>query len=506
VLDRLRKPSTVRSLAHALRRVLPRRVPVRKIGRVTGFVVVALVGAWLGLLVGGREATPVGPVNTHMAAHFSWSGDTEIRVGPLGTLTLDTHDGPIGITVNVDQLNVTDARALVDDPNAFDGLESWVSDDARDAIKRLVIRSTVSALVGALLLSVVVYRRRTRRVAFVFGTACALVFGTLGAAAATWNPRSVSQPKYTGLLVSAPSVVGNAQDIVSGFSDYGRGLAKLVGNVSKLYDVTSTLPAYEPDPSTIRVLHVADIHLNPAAWEVIRSISQQFKVGLIIDSGDITDHGSKAENRFVDSIKDLGVPYVYVRGNHDSQANADEVAAQPNGIVLDHGATVNVDGLKITGVGDPRFTPNRSITPQSEKDLEDLGNQVGAQVRVSGVQPDIAVVHDPNQGLGFDGVVPLILAGHVHSRSTKMLPGGTRMFIQGTTGGAGLRALEGETPEPVECSVLYFDAKTKRLQAWDDITLGGLGLTSAQINRTLAPEATKVFEQSARQPDPWAGP
>jgi hypothetical protein len=87
-----------------------------------------------------------------------------------------------------------------------------------------------------------------------------------------------------------------------------------------------------------------------------------------------------------------------------------------------------------------------------------------------------------------------------------MLPGGTRMFIQGTTGGAGLRALEGETPEPVECSVLYFDAKTKRLQAWDDITLGGLGLTSAQINRTLAPEATKVFEQSARQPDPWAGP
>lgn len=506
MLDRLRKPSTARSLARGLRRLVPRRVPVRRIGRLAGFVVVALIGAWLGLLIGGRDSTPVGPVNTHMAAHFSWSGDTEIRVGPLGTLTLDTHDGPVGITVNVDQLNVTDARALVDDPNAFDGLESWVSSDAKDAIRRLVIRSAVSALLGALVLSIVVYRRKVRRIAFVFGTASALVAGTLGAAAATWNPRSVAQPRYTGLLVSAPSVVGNAQDIVAGFSDYSRGLAKLVGNVSKLYDVTSTLPAYEPDPSTIRVLHVADIHLNPAAWEVIRSISQQFKVALIIDSGDITDHGSKAERRFVDTIADLGVPYVYVRGNHDSQAIADEVAAQPNAVVLDDGNTVNVDGLKITGDGDPRFTPDRSTPVLTNQTVAELGESVAAKVRVSGTKPDIAVVHDPTQGAGFDGVVPLVLAGHVHSRSTKVLPGGTRMFIQGTTGGAGLRALEGETPEPVECSVLYFDAKTKRLQAWDDITLGGLGLTSAQINRTLAPEAAKAFEQSARQADPWDGP
>ena len=59
-------------------------------------------------------------------------------------------------------------------------------------------------------------------------------------AAATWNPRSIAEPKYTGLLVSAPSVVGNAQDIVAGFTNYSQGLAKLVGNVSKLYDVTST--------------------------------------------------------------------------------------------------------------------------------------------------------------------------------------------------------------------------------------------------------------------------
>lgn len=508
MLDRLRQPSTVRVLRRALRRMLPRRLPVRATGRIAGFVVVALIGAWLGLLIGGRESSSVGPVNTHMAAHFSWSGDTEIRVGPLGTLTLDTHDGPIGITVTVDELNVTDARALFDDPAALDALEQWVSSDAKDAIIRLVVRSAASALLGALVLSLLVYRRKARRVAFVFATACAMVGATLGTAAATWNPRSVSQPQYTGLLVSAPSVVGNAQDIVAGFSDYSRSLAKLVGNVSKLYDVTSTLPAYDPDPSTIRVLHVADIHLNPAAWEVIRSISEQFQVALVIDSGDLTDHGSKAERRFVDAIADIPVPYVYVRGNHDTQAIAEAVAAQPNGIVLDDGQTKEVAGLRITGDADPRFTPDKSKRVITNEELAAIGNAVAAGVRVAGLHPDIAVVHDPIQGTGFDGVVPLILAGHTHQRSTKLLPEGTRMFIQGSTGGAGLRALEGATPEPIECSILYFDATTKRLQAWDDLTIGGLGLSSAQINRTLAPEETKRFEQYERnqQADPFQGP
>ncbi|WP_019874670.1 metallophosphoesterase family protein [Sporichthya polymorpha] len=508
MLDRLRKPSTVWVLRRGLRRLVPRWVPARRIAGVAGFVLVAVVGAWLGLMVGGRDSTPIGPVNTHMTAHFSWSGDTEIRVGPLGTLTLDTHEGPIGVTVTVDALNVTDARTIFEDPEALEGLEQWVSADAKDAIIRLVIRSAVSALLGALVLSVLVYRRKARRVAFVCGTAVAMVGATIGTAAWTWNPRSVSQPQYSGLLVSAPSVVGNAQDIVAGFSDYSRSLAKLVGNVSKLYDVTSTLPAYEPDPTTIRVLHVSDIHLNPASWEVISSITQQFDVALIVDSGDISDHGSKAERRFVDAISDLPVPYVYVRGNHDSKAIADAVAAQPNALVLDDGVTKEVAGLRITGDADPRFTPDRSVERASNEEVAALGNAVAAGVRLAGTHPDIAVVHDPTQGTGFDGVVPLVLAGHTHQRSTKLLPEGTRMFVQGSTGGAGLRALEGETPEPIECSILYFDATTKRLQAWDDLTIGGLGLSSAQINRTLAPEETKRFEQYSRsqQADPWEGP
>jgi hypothetical protein len=64
-----------------------------------------------------------------------------------------------------------------------------------------------------------------------------------------------------------------------------------------------------------------------------------------------------------------------------------------------------------------------------------------------------------------------------------VLDDGTRVFVQGSTGGAGLRGLEHEEPTPVTLSVLYFDPETRQLVAWDDIKLGGLGLSSAELRR-----------------------
>ncbi|GAA3228375.1 hypothetical protein GCM10020256_40590 [Streptomyces thermocoprophilus] len=78
--------------------------------------------------------------------------------------------------------------------------------------------------------------------------------------------------------------------------------------MTKLYDVTSTLPAYQPDPTTIRVLHVSDIHLNPAAWKIISSLVEQYDVDVIADTGDTMDHGTAAENGFLDAVPDLGAP------------------------------------------------------------------------------------------------------------------------------------------------------------------------------------------------------
>ncbi|MYS73108.1 hypothetical protein GTY88_22235, partial [Streptomyces sp. SID5926] len=60
--------------------------------------------------------------------------------------------------------------------------------------------------------------------------------------------------------------------------------------------------------------------------------------------------------------------------------------------------------------------------------------------------------------------------------------------VEGSTGGSGLRAVEGKYPDPIQASILYFDRDTRRLQAWDEIELGGLGLTTAEVSRHLPKE------------------
>jgi len=89
-----------------------------------------------------------------------------------------------------------------------------------------------------------------------------------------------------------------------------------------------------------------------------------------------------------------------------------------------------------------------------------------------------------------DGTVPVTLSGHLHVRKENELPRGTLQFVQGSTGASGLRGLEKEKPTPLRASVLYFDRTTHALQAWDDITLGGLGLQSASVERHVRPEGT----------------
>ena len=55
--------------------------------------------------------------------------------------------------------------------------------------------------------------------------------------------------------------------------------------------------------------------------------------------------------------------------------------------------------------------------------------------------------------------------------------------------GAGLRGLEKEQPTPIELSILYFSRTDHRLQGWDDIRLGGLGL---RVVNTAVPPNTLV--------------
>ncbi|MER5947633.1 metallophosphoesterase [Streptomyces sp. NPDC001904] len=464
--------------------------------RALGLVAVVLLGAWLGLLIVGSVRAPVGPMDTRMTLRPSLTGGTKINVSPLGALELDSHTAPIRLDVDVDQLDPARSQELVDHPERFSGLQDEVARDVEHGTADLAIRSCVAVVSGATALGLAVYRRPRRALA-AGGLALALLAASGATAYATWNPKSVLEPKFSGLLSSAPSVVGNARSIVTEFDVYQKELARLVTNVTQLYDVTSTLPTYQPDPSTIRVLHVSDIHLNPASWKIIASLVEQYRISVIVDTGDTMDHGSAAENAFLDPIKDLGAPYVWIRGNHDSekdtQAYLSDKKRFKNVHVLDDGRAVTVAGLRFAGTGDPQYTPDRSTVAQGDPAERMAGLRLASAIRdqeAAGTPVDIALAHEPAAAKEVDGTVPLVLAGHIHHEQMDVLPLGTRLRVEGSTGGSGLRAVDnaGGHPDPVEASVLYLDRSTRRLQAWDEIRLGGLGLTKAEVSRHLPKE------------------
>jgi predicted MPP superfamily phosphohydrolase len=464
--------------------------PWARRGRVAGFwtlrAVLALGGALIAVLLFARVEAPIGPFDATLAFRPA-AGGAQVAVAPLGELTVDVYDGPLRLDIALQRVDQDRARTLATDPVRLAGVVDQVSDDLRDAVVELVWKTVLIALAGAAVTSAVVWRRRWEP-AIAAGMTGVVLLGTAGLGAATWRPEALSQPRYTGLLVNANSLIGSAEDLVARFDAYRASLEDLVANVGTLYSAISALPAPGGTEDTVALLHVSDLHLNPAGFDLVRQVAQQFQVDGVLDTGDITDWGSQPENQLINTVGALDVPYVYIRGNHDSATTAALIAAQPNATVLDDSAT-EVAGLTVVGMPDPRFTPDKSTGDDGagEDVLVASGEELAEFVGTLPSPPAIALVHDPKQATPLDGAVPVVLAGHTHQRKVTTLDDGTLLMVEGSTGGAGLRGLQGEYPEPLTCTVLYLDRGTGELRAYDEITLGGLGETEVTIQRTVVP-------------------
>jgi predicted phosphodiesterase len=386
-------------------------------------------------------------------------------------------------------VRLDDARQLFSNPKLLDSLEGEVTRGVKHGLLHLLLKAVLVALAGTFLLTALVYRRIRDIVIAMITTSVALA-ATAGYARLTWHANALKTPTYTGLLTMAPAAIGNVEDLQTNFTRYGEELAKIVTNVSKLYDVTSALPQ-GPSDLTIRVLFVSDIHDNPSAFDVIKSVVAQFGVAAVVDTGDLSDHGYDFENKLYSPISQLPVPYVFVRGNHDSASTEAAIRAMPNAVVLDD-TVQTVAGLRIAGSGDPNFTPDQSNTVSADDQaalLQQQGERLAADFGATADRPagaDIVLVHEPPAAAPLFGRVPLVLSGHTHVRSAESHDG-TQLLVQGSTGGAGLRGLEHTTPTPLDLSVLYFDPTTKKLVAYDDLQLGGLGQTSVEIQRHAVP-------------------
>jgi predicted MPP superfamily phosphohydrolase len=362
-----------------------------------------------------------------------------------------------------------------------------VGTDAKALGRDLALRSAGAAVGGAALAGALVGRRPRAVVAATAGGAAALA-GLVGAAAATVDRAAWRDPALSGLLTKAPLMLGDLRTAPQRVDTYRDQLADLLRTGTGVYRKIATLP--EPPPAdAVRLLHVSDIHLSPAAFPLTHALAAEYRVDAVVDTGDLVDWGTPAENAFAAQIGTLGVPYVFVKGNHDSTGIADAVARQPNAIVLTRDAEPReIAGLRFAGMADPRFTPDKTTgDDHAEHRVSAEAAEFARALR--GKDVDIALAHDPAAGRALEGVVPLLLSGHTHKRSVRHF-GDTVVVVQGTSGGSGLRGVQHDPPDPISLSVLYLDRATKRLWGADEITLGGIGAVTLSVVRRSAAELT----------------
>ena len=98
-------------------------------------------------------------------------------------------------------------------------------------------------------------------------------------------------------------------------------------------------------------------------------------------------------------------------------------------VVLD-GASRQVDGVRVYGLGDPVFTPNK-LSALDDARIADIVGSVGLRilgdVEASSGVPDIVAVHDDRMAQAVAGYVPLVISGASSSRSFSITYG--RSFV-----------------------------------------------------------------------------
>jgi predicted phosphodiesterase len=437
---------------------------------------IALAAALLSLSLTAaavRGVYDLGPGEVEISLRPQLSGATIVSVPPFGSIEAATHRAPVGVVLSPTSIDTHSAQALVESRPTRDDLVGSLRADLEEALKKYALRLLLGGLVAGALVAAIARVRSPKELAISVGVAVLAPMALYVAAFAGYNPDAFRQPTLTGALSRSPELLGPVQQFGQRFNALRTELDEIGSITFQLYQF---LAEQSPIPDdAIRILHISDLHLNPVGYDVAQLVADRFKVEAVIDSGDATAEGSPLEVGFLDRITGFEMPYIFVRGNHDSILTQDAVAAKGNARVLD-GSTTTLDGLTIFGVGDPLFTPDKTVeqptNDQQKEAKRAFARTVEEQVKALDEPPDLVVVHDSLAAGRLAGDVPLVIHGHGHKWS-ESLSDGTRVLGVASTGGAGLKSLAPESDSAIALQVLYFDREDRSLLGYDRIDVKG---------------------------------
>ena len=295
-------------------------------------------------------------------------------------------------------------------------------------------------VVGVGAITVIAYARRrhpTVRQFVSVGVAGALAIGGTGLGILeTYQPDQLTSFRTTGLLGTVRSNAGLLASVEARAQEATPYVTNLLALSAALQE--KFVPANISKPPAARFLLVSDIH-GANQYPVMKRIIADEKITAVIDSGDLLNFGSITEAQLsgiFTSIKGLGVPYIFVRGNHDASGLADQtllgrMAAIPNVVLLQPTpqsyTELDINGVLIAGFNDPRFfgDDNLNIT-QKEQPAADAFNRVFA----TRPRPDIVITHEPSAARMVASAT-LLVNGHLHKDELE----GNRVGVGTFTGG-----------------------------------------------------------------------
>ena len=256
------------------------------------------------------------------------------------------------------------------------------------------------------------------------------------AAYLTYRTDRVEEFRTTSLL----SLAADNRDLFAGLDQRADHGAVYVTNLLALSSAMREefSPEGEGVAEAARFLLVSDIH-GMNQYPLMREIVQTQDIDAVIDAGDLLNFGRADEGDLTDiyeGIESLGVPYVYVRGNHDGAAAGDDNVLRrleqvPNVLLVEPREgelqQIGVNGVTITGFNDTRYFNQRS---------EDFGADQGElaqrfrELTDGAPASDIVLTHQPYAADRVSAEA-VTINGHMH------LPGlqGQHVQVGSFTGG-----------------------------------------------------------------------
>ncbi len=285
-----------------------------------------------------------------------------------------------------------------------------------------------------------------RRSAIVPGVAALTALTLTGVGSwATYQPGKLQTINTTGLisvLRANAGLMSSVQSRATEATPYVKNVLAISAALQQKYAAGGSFGAVAP----LKLLLVSDIH-GANQYPLMKSIVESEGITAVIDSGDIVNFGRPDELSLAGisaGIASLGVPYLFVTGNHDASARHDEaivdaIKAIPNAIVLQPSASeytlADVGGLRIAGFNDPRWfgdgghntaaaqVPARKTFQRALDALDSGSLGPGAGV-------DIVVAHEPAAVETITGT-SLRINGHLHKDTLD----GNRIGVGTFTGG-----------------------------------------------------------------------